>query len=242
MDRVTDNLPSGRRLRPEQIRRVAIALREPADASGSATFARWRAMASQTSSTFALDLIEVALEVLDVPAFALQTLDDTLHEGNSVYEVRDDGLGLEFRVAPGVTDAVSSAVDGATGSAGDHLATAWNAAYGRTADPVKAYSEAIKATEAALTPRISPNDTKATLGKLITAVAAKPEKWTFVLGDDRVGVVLGMMQALWGGQTSRHGGTAPTRHETIEEARSAVHIAATLVQFGTSGALAIAAK
>jgi hypothetical protein len=154
-----------------------------------------------------------------------------------VYAVRDDGVGLEFRVAPGVKDTVASVVDGAPGSAGDHLVAAWNAAYGRTADPVRAYSEAIKATEAALTPRILPKDAKATLGKLIAAVTAKPEKWQFVLGDDQVQVVLAMMRVLWNGQSSRHGGVAPTRHETVEESQAAVHLAATLVQFGTSSAI-----
>jgi hypothetical protein len=45
-----------------------------------------------------------------------------------------------------------------------------------------------------------------------------------------------MMWMLWQGQTSRHGGLGPTRAETPDEARAAVHLAASLVQFGVSGA------
>ncbi|MFI6986560.1 hypothetical protein ACIBSV_49580 [Embleya sp. NPDC050154] len=45
-----------------------------------------------------------------------------------------------------------------------------------------------------------------------------------------------MMQLLWDGQTSRHGKQTPTRPETLEEARAAVHAAAILVQWFVSGA------
>lgn len=45
------------------------------------------------------------------------------------------------------------------------------------------------------------------------------------------------MRALWQGQTSRHGGQTPTSPETLEAARAAVHLAATIVQWFTSGAV-----
>jgi hypothetical protein len=47
-----------------------------------------------------------------------------------------------------------------------------------------------------------------------------------------------MMKALWEGQTSRHGSQHPTRPETMEEARAAVHLAVTLVQWFSAGTVA----
>jgi hypothetical protein len=56
-------------------------------------------------------------------------------------------------------------------------------------------------------------------------------------GNGDVGVVVSMMKLLWTGQTSQHGGKEPTRPETLEEARMAVHLAVTLVEWLTSGAV-----
>jgi hypothetical protein len=150
--------------------------------------------------------------------------------------VKDGYDGLEERVAPGVKELVREVVESATGSAGDHLVAAWNAAYGRESDPVKSYSEAIKAAEAALAPHVSPQNPKQTLGTMIADVAAKPSKWNVIIGSTGVDTVLQMMRTLWDGQSSRHGGLLPTREETLEEARTAVQLSAALVQLGTSGA------
>src|SRR5690606_40977297 len=89
------------------------------------------------------------------------------------------------RVAAGVKELVSEAVDTTTGSAGDHLVNAWNEAYGRKPDPVKAYSEAIKAAEAALAPLVSPKSTRTSLSTMIRDIKAKPAKWKFVIAEDR---------------------------------------------------------
>lgn len=51
-------------------------------------------------------------------------------------------------------------------SAGKHLSKAWNCAFGRIPDYSQAYSEAIKAVEAATTPVLSPKDADATLSKM----------------------------------------------------------------------------
>lgn len=45
------------------------------------------------------------------------------------------------------------------------------------------------------------------------------------------------LAAMWDGQTSRHGKQHPTRKETPAEARAAVHLAALLVQYFSSGAI-----
>jgi hypothetical protein len=188
---------------------------------------------------FMLDLVEVMLEQFGLDGGRARELQDLLAKANSAYRVQDDWRGLEERVAPGVKELVTEAVDATTGSAGDHLVNAWNEAYGRKPDPVKAYSEAIKAAEAALAPLVSPKSTRTSLSTMIRDIKAKPAKWKFVIADESgrgVETVLAMMQTLWDGQTSRHGGVNPTRDETPEEARAAVHLAAALVQLGVSKA------
>jgi hypothetical protein len=171
-----------------------------------------------------------------------RALEKILKVGNSAYAVSKDGKRLEMRTTPEVKAQVEAVVATATGSAGAHLANAWNEAYGREPDSVKSYSESIKAVEAALAPNVSPQNDKQTLGTMIRDVAAKPSKWEFVIADGAVGgvdTVLAMMRMLWDGQTSRHGGVNPTRDETADEAKAAVHFAATLVEFAVSGAFSV---
>ena len=191
----------------------------------------------QAKPTLILDAIEVLLPFVIRAAgghASIATLNNVLKIGNSMYQVKPDHTGLELRVLPEVREAVQAAVDAATGSAGEHLAMAWSEAYGRSPDAVKAYSEAIKAVEAAAAPVISPSNPKATLGTIIRDIKAKPSKWQFAVaanGDDGVVAVQRLMELLWNAQTSRHGGVAQTVPETAEAARAAVHVAATLVQF-----------
>ncbi|WP_330480029.1 hypothetical protein [Streptomyces sp. NBC_00724] len=177
---------------------------------------------------------------------AIRLLTDILDDGGSVYRVAEGCDGLEERVTPSVRDAVhrtiaDAAAGAAVGSAADHLAAAWQAAYGRSPDPVRAYSEAIKAAEAAAHSVIQPNNAKATLGTMLGEIKNARHKFRTVLstpaGGDPVAPVEGVMRALWEGQTSRHGGQAPTTPETLEAARAAVHLAATLVQWFVSGAV-----
>lgn len=70
----------------------------------------------------------------------LQTLTDLLDEAGSAYRVNDGLDGLEERVTAAVRDAVRRTIADAAGvpaagSAADHLATAWQAAYGQPAGP-----------------------------------------------------------------------------------------------------------
>lgn len=192
-------------------------------------------------SDFMLTLAEALLERYKYDGGRAQGLQNLLRAANSAYVVKDSADGLEERVAPGVKETVTAAVASAQGSAGDHLTKAWNAAYGRRSDPGVAYGEAVKAVEAALAAHVSPQNAKQTLGTMIRDVAAKPSKWKFVIADGNasgVEMLVSMMRVLWDGQTSRHGGTGTTRAETPEEARAAVHLAATIVQLGVSGAFA----
>lgn len=190
-----------------------------------------------------LDLIEALLKVPAVHNnfYATQSIDDLLKAGNSAYRINSDRDGLEMRLAPGVKETVEEAINAVSpaSSAGTHLTQAWNLAYGRSPNPGNSFSEAIKAVEAAAIPVVQPTNAKATLGTVIGELRANPGKWKFEIDGKQPGVetVLSMASLLWDGQTSRHGGVNPTRSETPEEARAAVHLAAALVQWFVSGAL-----
>ena len=82
------------------------------------------------------------------------------------------------------------------------------------AEPRVAYSQAIKAIEVVARPIPSPSDASATLGKMIAAMRAKPDKWRVVLERSTPEDVATMMEMVWKGQEDRHGtddADAPSR-------------------------------
>ncbi|WP_327368677.1 hypothetical protein [Streptomyces sp. NBC_01217] len=170
-------------------------------------------------------------------------LDRLLSEAGSSYCVNAETNGLELRITPAAREAVKQTVaDAAAGSAAEHLATGWHAAYGLHPDPVRAYSEAIKAVECAAHAVIQPNHARATLGTMIGELKGPSRpKFHTVLSTpstaDPIKPVESMMCALWDGQTSRHGKQTPTVPESLEAARAGVHLAATLVQWFASGSV-----
>ncbi|MGW2777325.1 hypothetical protein ACWC4C_33320 [Streptomyces olivaceoviridis] len=103
--------------------------------------------------------------------------------------------------------AVTSAdQDPARGSAGAHLHRAWAAAYALHPDPVRAYSEAIKAVEAAAHATVEPDNRKATLGSMIKVMQNTRDRWVVGIGHEPSSAgaetVERMMRLLWTGQTS----------------------------------------
>jgi len=164
-----------------------------------------------------------------------------LAAANSVYAVNDNGDGLEVLVDPMAKDQVRAVIaEVSSASCSEHLKNAWNKAYGLNPDPVNSYSESIKAVEAAVIPILARDDSKATLGKAINNLKNGKSNFKTVVYSpkvdalDRVGEMLSL---LWDGQSGRHGGNAPTRHQTLDECRFAVHLAVTLVQMFSSGAV-----
>ncbi|MEU7596558.1 hypothetical protein AB0B79_26520 [Streptomyces sp. NPDC039022] len=174
---------------------------------------------------------------------AIAQLEDMLTLAGSAYRVNDARTGLELRVDATAQQAVASTLAAArtpqSGSAADHLATAWKCVYGRDPDPSKAYSEAIKAVESACQSLIEPNNAKATLGTMLGVIRNSPQRFSTAIpaggGGDDITLVADMMRRLWQGQTARHGSQNPTRLENQREAEMAVHLAATLVQWFTAG-------
>lgn len=172
---------------------------------------------------------------------AIAELEDMLRLAGSAYRVNDARTGLELRVDATAQQAVANTLAAArtpqSGSAADHLATAWKCTYGRDPDPSKAYSEAIKAVESASQSLIEPNNAKATLGTMLGVIRNSPQRFSTAIPAGRAGdditLVADMMRRLWQGQTARHGSQTPTRLENQREAEMAVHLAATLVQWFT---------
>lgn len=195
-------------------------------------------------SDFQLDLVEFLLEtqcaqgIYDADWESAELLDRQLSEANSLYQVNSTRSALEVRTLPEVKSRVGAVVDTAPGRAGECLADAWNLAYARDANAKSAYAAAVEAVEAAFSLRVSPNNTRQTLGTMIRDIRAKPTKWKFVIDDDGSGAgvvaVVDLMSLLWERQV-RHG-TDERDPVSPEEAQAAVHLAATLVQYGVSGA------
>jgi hypothetical protein len=95
--------------------------------------------------------------------------------------------------------------------------------------------------EEVVCPLVLLKDDAATLGKVVAHLKQGGHKWRFVLvardGSDDVAPLVAMMDRLWTGQVSRHGGGKSSRDQTPEEARAAVHLSATLVQLLSTDAL-----
>ncbi|MFC9271334.1 hypothetical protein ACFTXJ_26635 [Streptomyces zhihengii] len=193
-----------------------------------------------------LDVVDEVLRTKVVLDWQVRNLRKILDDAGSAYRVNEAGDRLEERVTPAVRDAVrqtmaDAAAQSSAGSAADHLAAAWQAAYGRSPDPVRAYSEAIKAVEAAAHAVVQPNNAKATLGTMLGEIRNARHKFGAAIpvpaAGDPIAAAEAMMRALWEGQTSRHGGQNGTVPETLDAARAGVHLAATLVQWFVSGAV-----
>ena len=168
-------------------------------------------------------------------------LEALLLAGGSEWKVgvRDGLIGLEKRVPQGVSDAAESIMT-SSGSAGALLSEAWHAAFGRGPDAEEAYEKAIKAVEEAGASVVSPKNAKASLGTMARDMENQGN-WSLPLGDDSkhpaISVAYMMVQSLWAGQESRHGGNG-YRKPTQDEAEAAVLLAVPLVQWFTSGLLA----
>ncbi len=200
---------------------------------------------AKTNDEVFLNLIDLLLNGLtdtdtNLGQYAIP-LDMALIEGSSAFRVAiaDGRLKLERRVNDTVTTEAKATMT-AAGVAGEHLAQAWAEAYGLHPNQSKAYIEAVKAVEAAAQPIVTPRDSKATLGKIISALRDAPDKWEVVLSAppklDRVEVVRLMADLLWQGQTDRHGTPNPVP-VTQGQAEAAVHLAVLLVQWFNAGSI-----
>jgi hypothetical protein len=170
------------------------------------------------------------------------TLETILQQGGSAWRVAKDGDGfsLQRRVEQAVQAAVESLLSGG-GRAAEHLAAAWSAVYGRSPNPSDGYGESIKAVEAAAQPVVSPANPRATLGTMLADLRNKPSKWSLAFREHpSIDPVVSLIAAMWKGQFDRHGTADSDVPIAVsqEEAEAAVHAAALLVRWFTSGAVA----
>jgi hypothetical protein len=169
------------------------------------------------------------------------SLEGLLAAANSAWRVNAESRGLERRIDPTITRAVTTARSNANAESAEHLRVAWDAAYGLYPDPDKAYDEAVLAVEALVCPLVCPNNGRRTLGTVIRDLGNQRDQWQLAIGDkdgqpaspDRLEAMLAL---LWEGQ-SRHAGSPNSRRQTQTEAQAAVHLAATIVQWLSTGVL-----
>ncbi len=204
--------------------------------------------------SFGEALLSDAVLMLDATDFALSTLTQDVYYGEpdavaalrqflddsrSVYTVgRNPAGGYELqRRLPDEATAAATAAMSDDDRAAEHLQEAWSKAFGRHADPGGAYDHAVKAVEVVAKGTVSPKDSTATLGKMITALRDGHSKWTCVIdADGAVEKLAAMMDLLWKGHY-RHGDETKPIKPTPDAARAAVHLAVTLVQLFRSGAI-----
>lgn len=192
----------------------------------------------------ALETVAISLANMMFTSYR-RPLQQLLNDGRSAYTIRRDGRGLVRRVDATVAALVNTAARVAEqpdrGSASTHLKRGYAAAYTLHPDPTRAYSEAIKAVEAAAHAALEPDNQKATLGTMVRVLRDHQDRLVVALtgktGTEGLQTVESMMQLLWTGQTSRHGNLHTTRDETAEEAQMAVHLAASLVHWFSTGAV-----
>ncbi len=185
-----------------------------------------------------LDFLDFLLAyVQQLPANELAVI---LIRASSAWEVRPATDPRNFELVRRVIGPARDAIDDirpVSERAHAHLVVAWSKLMGRNPDPSTAYREAIRAVEVVAAPIVTPNDTTATLGKIIKALRDKPEKWEVNLTEATPEQVTEMAAMLWQSQFDRHG----THDESVplnvsqDQADAAVHIAIALVRMFAGG-------
>ncbi|PWW24910.1 hypothetical protein JD79_04102 [Geodermatophilus normandii] len=184
-----------------------------------------------------LDVLDLALAFTQ--GRTAEDLELQLLVGGSVWTVAADHRSLVRRVSEGEQEAYDRAQSPAD-EVSDELRTAWAAVYGRNPDPSDAWDHAIKAVELSLWPIVTPDDAKATLGKIIERLGRKPDKFFFRLATSstkasNIEAVVQLLRLLWP-NPDRHG-TGERRAPTLQEAQNIVQLAVLLVGWVRSDAL-----
>ncbi|WP_030557093.1 hypothetical protein [Streptomyces exfoliatus] len=174
-----------------------------------------------------------------------QHLEGILREGDSAFAVSEDCSGLEHRIDETLHATYAKAVEAGAEkakTAGDHLRAAFSEVYGLKPDPSAAYARAIKAVEAVANPLFLPNAPEPTLGKVRSHLDQGRHKYEMVIADKTgapadIDAVVAMISLLWHGQRDRHEGGPTTAPMAQEAAEAAVHTAAVLVHWISTGSI-----
>lgn len=193
-----------------------------------------------------LELLRIVDYVVSEVAYntnsqAARGLDDLLEAGRSKWTVGERGgrIGLVERVAEGVQSSVEGVIASA-GSSGKVLARAWSHVHGFQPYDSGGYADAVRAVEIAAIELVQPNNKKATLGTVINQMRDQGN-WRLPLREHEhapsTELILNSARTLWHGHRDRHG-SVDYSDVSHAEARAAVALAATLVEWFTSGAVA----
>lgn len=106
-----------------------------------------------------------------------------LGQGHSIWTLNLDEGRVEERVSSEVT-AMYESLQSEGGRASELISEAWRCAFGRSPDPSAAWDQCTRALEAALIPIVSPRNTKARYGTVVSNMKDLPEKWDADLTGD----------------------------------------------------------
>lgn len=193
----------------------------------------------QLDDTTFTNLIDYRLSTQYVSRFP-HPLEATLSQGGSAWTVvewKSRHARLSERVPEGVRNSLAASLS-AKDSASLKLQEAWVDAYGPNPRPSVAYSHAVVAVETAALSVIPTSVAEPTLANTFSILEAEAPKWELVFRESEKapgGKTLALMlRTLWRGHASRHG-RQDYADATLEEARAAVILAATLVQWFNTG-------
>ena len=187
---------------------------------GSRPLARLESLVEEQPDRL-LNIAQWFLTEADLPLGVIESLDQMLLDAGSAWTADPSARTLRRRMPPEEEESLHSALDSGDATA-THLREAWAAAW-RREDPsaVESFDSAVKAIETILRPIVIPNDPMPTLGKIIAALRAKPEKWdTRFRHTPTVEALTAMLDEVWKTQV-RHG-KSDYLENTLEEAQDAV--------------------
>ncbi|MEV7798612.1 hypothetical protein AB0O14_05950 [Microbacterium foliorum] len=232
--RVTVETYSGPSLNVAVFREYDIVARPTPPYSGRASNQLWPGFILRLPDEELLDLVDWLVHLANVNLRS--QIESLLAASSSAWTIglRNGNWGLVRRVPEAVQVAATDAM--ARGNAGALLSEAWAACFGRGPNPEEAYEKAIKAVEEAGASVVSPHNSRATLGTMLRDMRAQAD-WRLDLPGSGTDAPVSMIEALWTGQESRHGGNG-YRLPTQSEAEAAVLLAVPLVQWFSSGAVA----
>lgn len=111
-----------------------------------------------------------------------KVLEHILRRSGHILRVSPEASCLVERIDPTAWKAYEQ-VTSSDDTASQLMREAWELAFGRDPSLGDAWGRAIKSIETLLKPIVSPNDDKATLGKMVSALRSSPEKWDCALPD-----------------------------------------------------------
>lgn len=201
---------------------------------------------ADSSEEQGLDVVQAIIATNNNHNITIPTINIILIQSGSRWiakrtEDSDYYATLEERVDEETELAYSDAASNSNSISAQYMKKAWSSAFSRSPSPSEAYSNAIKAVEAASWSLITPNDNKATLGTILGEMSSHPNKWSTKIpvkqADDDILTVISLLRLLWEGQTDRHGTAAPAP-PTQESAEQAVITAVLLCNYFNKGYIA----